>query len=129
MTQNEHVGLIGGLGVEATVFYYRGIAAACAARSIVPRLTMTHADARTALALVQAGCIDDLATYLASLVAGLAASGATFFAIPAVTPHINALEKRASLPIVNILQVTVERLRARGAVAHRAVRHPVHDRA
>jgi len=116
MGQNEHLGLIGGLGVGATIFYYRGIAAACAERSIVPRLTITHADAPTALKLVQAGRIDDLASYLASLVADLAASGATFFAIPAITPHIclSALERRVTLPIVDILQVTAERLRVRG---------------
>src|SRR6266849_6734546 len=116
MGRNEHLGLIGGLGVGAAIFYYRGIAAACAERSTVPRLTMTHANAPTALALVQAGRIDDLASYLAGLVADLAGSGATFFAIPAITPHIclSALEKRVALPIVNILQITAERLRARG---------------
>ena len=38
------------LGVGATVLYYQGIAAACAERSIVPRLTVAHANAPTALA-------------------------------------------------------------------------------
>ncbi len=111
-----HFGLIGGLGVGAAVFYYRRITAACADRGVVPRLTMVHADMPTALAFVQAGRIDDLASYLAGLVAELAASGATFFAIPALTPHIclGALEERVSLPIVNILQTTAERLHARG---------------
>lgn len=45
-----HVGLIGGLGVGATVIYYRAIAAGCADRGAVPRITIVHADAPTALA-------------------------------------------------------------------------------
>ena len=111
-----HLGLIGGLGVGAAVFYYRCITAACADRGIVPRLTMAHADLPTAVAFVEAGRIDELASYHAGLVAELAASGATFFAIPAITQHIclGALEERVSLPIVNILDITARRLLARG---------------
>ena len=111
-----HFGLIGGLGVGAAVYYYQRITAICAGRRIAPRLTMAHADMPTVLAFVQADRIEDLAGYLAGLVAELAASGATFFAIPAITPHIclDALNERVSLPIVSILQTTAERLCARG---------------
>jgi aspartate racemase len=115
MNQSKHFGLVGGLGVGATVLYYQGIAAACAERNIDPRLTMAHANAPTALAFVQAGQIEDLATYLAGFVGELAASGADFFAIPAITPHIclSDLKRQVSLPIVDILQVTAQRLRDR----------------
>src|SRR5262245_18012313 len=115
MNHSKHFGLVGGLGVGATVLYYQGIAAACAERSIVPRLTVAHANAPTALALVQAGKIEDLASYLAGFVGELAASGASFFAIPAITPHICLpdLKGRVSLPMVDILQVTARRLRDR----------------
>ena len=115
LNQSRHFGLVGGLGVGATVLYYEGIAAACAQRNIAPRLTMAHAHAPAALAFVQAGRILDLATYLAGFVRELAASGASFFAIPAITPHICLadLKRQASLPIVDILQVTAECLRDR----------------
>jgi aspartate racemase len=115
MYQSKHFGLVGGLGVGATVLYYQGIAAACAERSIVPRLTVVHANAPTALAFVQAGKIEDLAAYLAGFVGELAASGASFFASPAITPHICLpdLKRRVSLPMVDILQVTARRLRDR----------------
>ena len=115
MNQSKHFGLVGGLGVGATVLYYQGIAAACAERNIVPRLTMAHANAPTALALVQAGQIEGLAAYLAGFVGELAAAGAGFFAIPAITPHICLadLKRQVSLPIVDILQVTAQRLRER----------------
>jgi aspartate racemase len=113
MNQSKHFGLLGGLGVGATVLYYQGIAAACAKRNIVPRLTIANAHAPVAWALVQAGRIEDLADYLAGFVAELAAAGANFFAIPAITPHIclTALKRRVTLPIIDILQVTAQRLR------------------
>jgi aspartate racemase len=116
MTESKHFGLVGGLGVGATVLYYQGIAGACAAKSLVPRITIAHANAPSALAFVQAGRIDGLASYLAGFVRELAAAGAAFFAIPAITPHIclGSLQQQVSMPIVDILQVTAERLRSRG---------------
>ena len=116
MNESKHFGLVGGLGVGAAVIYYQAIAAACAERGIVPRLTMAHANAPTALACVQSGRIDDLAAYLAGFVQELAAAGAAFFAIPAITPHIclAELKRRVSLPIVDILEVTADRVRERG---------------
>jgi aspartate racemase len=115
MNQSRHFGLVGGLGVGATVLYYQAIAAACAERGIVSRLTMANAHAPAALAFVQAGQIEGLAAYLAGFVRELAASGAHFFAIPAITPHIclTDLKRQVSLPIVDILQVIAECLRDR----------------
>jgi aspartate racemase len=115
MNQSKHFGLVGGLGVGATVLYYQAIAAACAERNLVPRLTIASAHAPTALAFVQAGRIEDLAAYLAGFVGELAAAGAKFFAIPAITPHICLvdLKRRVTLPIIDILQVTAQRLRER----------------
>lgn len=113
MNESKHFGLVGGLGVGATVLYYEAIAAACASRNIVPRLTMANAHAPTALALVQAGRVSDLASYLAGFVRELAAAGAGFFAIPAITPHICLadLKRHVTLPIVDLLEVTAQRLR------------------
>ena len=115
MKESRHFGLLGGLGVGAAVIYYEGIAAACAKQGIVPRLTMAHAHAPNALACVQSGRIDDLAAYLAGFVCELAAAGATFFAIPAVTPHIcrAQLQRLVGLPMIDILDVTAQTLRDR----------------
>lgn len=112
---SQHFGLIGGLGVGASIIYYEAITTACASRGIVPRLTMAHANAPTALALVTAGRIDELARYLAGFVRELSAAGATLFAIPAITPHIcrSQLKAEVSLPIVDILDVTAVALRER----------------
>jgi aspartate racemase len=114
--ESRHIGLIGGLGVGAAIIYYRAISADCAARGVVPRLTIVHAHAPTALAHVTAGRIEELADYLAGFVAELRSVGATLFAIPAVTPHIalGPLRTRDSLPIVDMLEVTARGLRERG---------------
>ena len=115
MQESRHFGLVGGLGVGATVLYYQAIAAACAKRQIVPRLTVAHAHAPTALAHVEADRIDALATYLGGFVRELAAAGAGFFAIPAITPHIcrAQLQRQVAIPMIDILAATAERLAQR----------------
>ena len=113
---SRHVGLIGGLGVGAAVIYYRAIAAGCADRGTVPRITIVHAHTPTVLAHVSAGQIDGLADHLAQFVGELSSVGASFFAIPAVTPHfaLSPLRKRISLPIVDMLEVIARGLHDRG---------------
>jgi aspartate racemase len=113
---SRHVGLIGGLGVGASVIYYRALAAALADRGTVPRITIVHAHAPTALAHVTAGRIDELADYLAGFVVELRNVGAELIAICAVTPHIalGPLTKRTSVPIIDMLEVTAHGLHERG---------------
>lgn len=113
---SRHVGLIGGLGVGAAVIYYRAIAAGLADRGSVPRITVVHAHAPTALAHVTAGRIDELAEYLAGFVAELRSVGTELIAICAVTPHIaiGQVTKGASVPIIDMLEVTAQGLRERG---------------
>lgn len=113
---SRHVGLIGGLGVGAAVIYYRAIAGGCADCGVVPRITIAHAHAPTALAHVAAGRIDELADYLAGFLEELRDAGAEFVAIPAVTPHIavGPLTHRSSLPIIDMLEVTARGLHERG---------------
>jgi aspartate racemase len=79
-------------------------------------ITIVHADAPTALAHVTAGRIDELAEYLAGFVAELGSVGAELIAMCAVTPHIalGPLTKHASVPIVDMLEVTAQGLRERG---------------
>ena len=115
-SNSRHVGLVGGLGVGAAVIYYRAIAGGCADRGMVPRITIAHAHAPTALEHVAAGRIDELADYLVGFVGELRDAGAEFIAIPAVTPHIaiGPLTYRTSLPIINMLEVTATGLHDRG---------------
>jgi len=101
------IGLIGGLGVGATVHYYQELAKAHAARDRVLNLAMVHADVNRGLAMVQAGDRGGLAEYLAGLIAKLANAGSEFAVIPAVTPHfcIAELLEVSPLPLVNLVDV------------------------
>jgi aspartate racemase len=110
------IGLIGGLGVGATVHYYQELAKAHAGRGRVLNLVMAHADVNRVLGAAQAGDKDGLAEYLAGFIARLASAGAEFAAIPAVTPHIciAELRTRSRLPIVNPVEELQREIEARG---------------
>jgi len=109
------VGIIGGLGVGATIHYYEKITAACTARKIVPELVFNHADANTGQAFVRAGRLDQLGDYLKPYIEQLATAGAEAVAIPAVTPHIAIAEikARTRVPLINIMETLAAELRAK----------------
>ena len=109
------VGIVGGLGVGATVHYYEKITTACKARGVVPDLVFVHADVETGQGFVRAGKLDELGGYLASFIDRLARAGAEVAAIPAVTPHIAVaqVKQRTRLPLLNIVDPIAAELRAR----------------
>jgi aspartate racemase len=109
------VGIVGGLGVGATVHYYEKIAAACKARGVVPDLVIVHADVDRGQGFVREGKLDQLADYLAAFIDRMARAGAEVAVLPAVTPHIciAQLMKRTRLPLINIVDPIAGELRAR----------------
>ena len=109
------IGLIGGLGVGATVHYYERIAAACKVRGVVPDLLMAHADVDHGQNLVRTGRLDELAQYLCGFIDRMARAGATAAVIPAVTPHIciGAVKQRATIPVIDIVETIAQEMRAR----------------
>lgn len=110
------LGLIGGLGVGAAVIYYEQLAKAHKAAGEPMRLLMAHADIDRVAGYVRAGETAQLAEYLGELIDRLAAGGATFAVIPAVTPHIclPELKRRSPLPILSVLDLTAREILARG---------------
>lgn len=106
------VGIVGGLGVGATIHYYERITAACKARGLVPDLAIVHADVDHGQNLVRAGRLDALAEYLAGFVERLACAGAKTAVLPAVTPHICIKELTPLLPIplIDIVEVLAAEL-------------------
>lgn len=110
------VGIVGGLGVDATIHYYEKITAACKARSVVPDLIFTHADVERGQGFVRAGDLDGLAAYLARFINRMARAGAEVAVIPAVTPHVclEQLRPLLSIPLISIVDTLSAELRARG---------------
>lgn len=110
------VGIVGGLGVGATLHYYERITTACKARGVVPDLAMVHADVDHGQALIHAGKLDALARYLAGFIERLARAGAERAVLPAVTPHICIEHLAPLLPIslINIVEVLAAGLHQQG---------------
>ena len=109
------VGIVGGLGVGATVHYYETITAACKARGVVPDLVIVHADIDYGQSLIRDGKLGELAKYLAGFITRLARAGAETVVLPAVTPHIciKELAPLLSIPLINIVEVLAAELKRR----------------
>jgi aspartate racemase len=110
------LGLIGGLGVGATVHYYQELVKAHAGRGCVPHLLMVHADVDRVLRYAAARDAAGMAEYLAELIERLHAGGAEVVAISSVTPHLCAAELAAlsPLPLVNMIEAVLRMIHARG---------------
>jgi aspartate racemase len=111
------LGLVGGLGPESTIDYYRRIVEAWRAQdpSSAPPIVIDSLDVNHALRLVQhdrAALVD----YLLDSLQRLARAGADFAALTANTPHIvfDELVARSPIPLVSIVEVTAREAERRG---------------
>ena len=110
------LGLIGGLGPLATIYYYRELLAAHSALGQAARMMIANADNNRVLATVTAKDYDGLAHYLAELIRSTAAAGAEMTAIVAVTPHICVpqLLRLSPLPLIDLVTEVAAHIRDRG---------------
>lgn len=111
MVPSRRVGLIGGLGPESTVDYYRRIITAWQAEdpTTAPSVVIDSLDVQHALRLVatdRAALID----YLLASVERLARAGADFAVLTANTPHLvfDDLVARGTLPLLSIVEVCAQ---------------------
>ena len=112
-------GMIGGLGPESTIDYYRSIIARFRARSPdggYPSLIVNSLDVDKGIGMLDAGRLDDLADYLAAAVEVLVRAGAEFGYIAANTPHIvfDEVQRRSAIPLLSIVRATSEYAKALG---------------
>jgi len=113
--------MIGGLGPESTIDYYRSIIAGFRARRPTsdagyPHLIINSLDVDKGIAMLDAGRLDDLADYLATGVELLMRAGADFGFIAANTPHLvfNEVERRSAIPLLSIVRATADYAKAHG---------------
>jgi aspartate racemase len=110
------VGIVGGLGPESTVDYYRRILAAWEREdpSTAPSIVIDSLDVGRALRLVEADR-PALVEYLLVSLRRLAAAGVDFIAMTANTPHIvfDELAARSSVPLLSIVEVCAEEAKQR----------------
>jgi len=110
------VGLVGGLGPESTIDYYRRIIDGWQRQdpSTTPAMVIDSLDPNRALALVQSD-VDAFFDYILGSVRRLAAAGVDFIAITANTPHLmyDELAAVSSRPMISIVEVCAEEARRR----------------
>jgi len=108
------VGIVGGLGPESTIDYYRRILAAWEREdpSTTPSIVIDSLDVQRALRLV-ANDRPALIEYLVASVRRLAGAGVDFVAMTANTPHIvfDEIAARSPVPLVSIVEVCAEEAR------------------
>jgi aspartate racemase len=111
------VGIVGGLGPESTIDYYRRIVEAWRAEdpSSAPSMVIDSLDVRRALDLVERDRAA-LTEYLLASLRRLAGAGADFAAISANTPHLvfNELAARSPIPLVSIVEVCAQEAQRQG---------------
>lgn len=119
MNSSRCLGLVGGLGVGATIHYYSQLSKAHDAdpHGRTLNIVIAHAETSRVFSYVQANDRPGLAEYLAGFIRRLHATGAEFAAIPAVTPHYSIRELAAisPVPVINIFDPLVHELTARSA--------------
>jgi aspartate racemase len=110
------LGLVGGLGPNATVYYYNGLIAAHKAQGRVARMLIAHADVDHGRPLAEAGRLEELARYLNGFIDEMAAAGAEMAAIVAVTPHICSAQllPLLKIPLIDMVSTVANAIRARG---------------
>jgi aspartate racemase len=112
-------GMVGGLGAESTIDYYRSIIArfrALKPGAGYPHVIINSLDVDKGIALLDEGRLGDLADYLAAGMESLARAGADFGFIAANTPHLvfDEVQSRSAIPLLSIVRVTSDYAKALG---------------
>jgi len=117
MEKSRCLGLIGGLGVGATVHYYERLAKGCEQLGFELDIVITNAQTSRVFEYVEADNRDGLAEYLNGYILRMKAAGAEIAAIPAATPHfcVKELAAISPVPVVSIFEPLTGELATRSA--------------
>jgi aspartate racemase len=114
----EILGIIGGLGPESTIDYYKRIVALYRERTrdgSYPKFIINSIDLKKGLDFMEVNNLAGMANYLVEEIDKLARAGATFGLISANTPHIvfDEVASRSPIPLISIVETTCEVAKAR----------------
>jgi aspartate racemase len=107
------VGIIGGIGPESTIEYYRGIIAGHRERQTdgsYPSIILNSINLKVLVDLITANDLEKAADHLVNQLQPLARAGVDFGVIAAGTPHIvfDEVRKRSPIPLISIIEATCE---------------------
>lgn len=111
-------GMVGGLGPESTIDYYRSIIALYRQRvgDGYPPIIINSLDVDKALRLLGANDFEQLAEYFGGAFRQLAEAGANFGFVSANTPHVvfDEVQRRSPIPLISIVETTCDEVQRRG---------------
>jgi len=112
-------GLIGGIGPESTLDYYRSIIETYRERNqdgSYPAIIVNSINLRKVLHLMEGNRLPEVAEYLLSEIGRLDRAGADFAALTANTPHIvfDALRAQSPIPLISIVEATCQAAKSLG---------------
>ena len=113
------IGIVGGIGPESTVDYYRAIISAYRERKTdgsYPSIIINSIDLKKMIDLMGGNKLDTVTDYLVCEIQRLAGAGADVGLVAANTPHIvfDEVQSRSPIPLVSIVQATCDAAKALG---------------
>jgi aspartate racemase len=112
------LGLIGGIGPESTVDYYRLLINGYRDKTggTSPSVIINSVDLKRLLAWMNADRLPNVVDYLSVEIGKLHKAGADFGALASNTPHIvfSELQERSPIPLISIVEATCERVKELG---------------
>jgi aspartate racemase len=113
------VGILGGIGPESTVEYYRGLISGyrqLRPDGSYPSIILNSLDVTKLLGWMNAGQLSEVTDYMVDGLQRLARAGADFGIIAANTPHIvfDEVQQRSPIPLVSIVEATCAEAERRG---------------
>src|SRR6184192_4655553 len=114
----KSLGIIGGVGPESTIEYYRNIIALYREwqrDGSYPEFIINSVDLKKGLDFMAANNLAGMADYLVEEIGKLAGAGANFGLISANTPHIvfDELASKSPIPLISIIEATCAAAKAR----------------
>jgi len=112
-------GIIGGIGPESTIEYYRSAIAVYQEKKgdgSYPSILINSIDLKRMVDLVTANRLNEIVEYLAPEIQRLADAGAGCGLLAANTPHIvfDEVQSRSLIPLISIVQATCDAAKALG---------------
>src|SRR5262245_7232467 len=113
------LGIVGGIGPESTIEYYRTIIRAYQERhgaTTQPPILINSVDAHEMLGLFGAGRIPEAIAFVVGALRQLADGGASLGLIAANTPHVvfDEVQQQSPIPLVSIVVAARDHVRAAG---------------
>jgi aspartate racemase len=107
------LGIVGGIGPESTIEYYRFILDGYRQRVTdgrAPHIIIDSIDVNRAIAMLNANDLSGVAAYLAEAVERLVRAGADVALMAANTPHIvfDDVQRRSPIPLISIVQAACD---------------------